>query len=200
MGLGGEEEVQAIRSLLHGAGVLVGLVLQDDLLEVEEGLLVVHLLPDLDHGLPRVLGLHAAAVVTHLVCHDVLHHKGLLEDGGGKHLLLNRQLDLDPLGVGLGPDEAGINQPDLGKALEPLEAEGEQLLGLEGAHHPLGRGLHVPLTELAPVNGGLLRDSLSDIHLILDAVHAHVGRVGRDRHTTVAAQAANKKKMKENWN
>jgi hypothetical protein len=121
------------------------------------------------------------------------------ERGGraGAYFLLNGELHLDPLGVGLGPDEAGINQPDLGETLEPLEAEGEELLGLEVAHHPLAWRLEVPLAELAPVNGGLLGNALGDIHLVLDAVHAHVGRVGGDGDSTLAAQTGMERKEKE---
>lgn len=37
-----------------------------------------YLLPNLNHGLPEVLGFHAVAVVTHLVLDDVLNHKHLL--------------------------------------------------------------------------------------------------------------------------
>ena len=39
------------------------------------------LLIHLHAGVPRVLGLDAAAVVAHLAAHDVLHHEGLLANG-----------------------------------------------------------------------------------------------------------------------
>ena len=38
-------------------------------------------LTHLHAGVPRVLGLDAAAVVAHLAAHDVLDHEGLLANG-----------------------------------------------------------------------------------------------------------------------
>jgi len=50
MGFGGEEKVQAVWLLVHAGGLLVRLVLQNNLLQEIEGLLVVHLKREIDKG------------------------------------------------------------------------------------------------------------------------------------------------------
>jgi hypothetical protein len=73
---------------------------------------VVDLLPDLDRSLPHVLGGEPRAVGALAVRDNVLDLKDLLEDGRRKDLLLDRQLDPDPLRVRLRPYERGVYQPD----------------------------------------------------------------------------------------
>jgi len=43
---------------------------------------------------------------------------------------------------------------------------------------------------LAPVERQLLGNALSNVDFVADAVHAHVGCVGRDDHTALTAQTA----------
>eukprot|EP00047_Mylnosiga_fluctuans_P011229 m.20129 g.20129 ORF g.20129 m.20129 type:complete len:556 (+) comp3504_c0_seq1:1194-2861(+) len=183
-----EVEVNAIRHRLDADGLRVLVVLDDQLLQVQERLLVADLLAGLHDGVPRVLGLAAVARVAHLVRDDVLDHKDLLQHGAGEDLLLNGQLDLQALRVGLGPDEPGIDETDLVEALETLEAEGEKLARLELALHPRARRVEVAAASAAVVDRHLLRDALADVDLGADAVDAHCGRVRRDLQTALAAQ------------
>jgi hypothetical protein len=67
-------------------GVLVGVMTKDQLLEEEEGPLVVDLLTDLDGRLPHVLGGKSSAVWALTVGDDVLDLEDLLEDGIGEDL------------------------------------------------------------------------------------------------------------------
>ena len=80
------EEVETIAHLLDGDGVLLGSVLEDKLLEEEEGPLMRDLLADLDEGLPGVLRSELGAVTTLRVLDDILHLEYLLKDCRCKHL------------------------------------------------------------------------------------------------------------------
>ena len=70
-------------------------MLEDDLLEKEEGALVVDLLPDLHHSLPRVRCRDFVAVLAVMVVNLVHNDERLLQDGTSRYLVLDRQLDLD---------------------------------------------------------------------------------------------------------
>lgn len=72
--------------------------------------------PDLHTCRPCVgVGVGPGAFKAHVVLDHILDHKGLLQDGSVKDLGLDSQLDLQALGVGLSPNEAGINKLDLGR-------------------------------------------------------------------------------------
>lgn len=64
-------------------------------------------------------------------------------------------------------------------------------------------GCNKPFTLLAEVHCNLLGDPLRDVHLSTQAGYAHVGWVGRNRHTTSTAQAGEKRirniKKQCNW-
>jgi len=141
-------EIKAVGDLANVCGSLVDAVLEDELLEEEERALVRDLLANLDHSAPRVLGLCSVARLADLAGDDELDDEGLLQDRRRKHLLLDRQLDLDTLRVGLGPDKAGVDQPHLVKATHLLQAQRQQLARLELAGEPLVGRLQVPLAKL----------------------------------------------------
>ena len=124
------EEVETIAHLLDGDGVLLGSVLEDKLLEEEEGPLVGDFLSDLDEGLPCVLRGELCAIWTLAVLDEVLDLEDLFEDGCGEDLLLDGKRDTKAFGVGFCPDEMGLCEADLVEALELLEADGEELLRL----------------------------------------------------------------------
>lgn len=50
------------------------------------------------------------ALQAHVVLHHKLHHEALLQDGAVEDLGLDGQLHLEPLAVGLSPDEPRVNQ------------------------------------------------------------------------------------------
>mmetsp|Transcript_1013 Transcript_1013/g.2515 ORF Transcript_1013/g.2515 Transcript_1013/m.2515 type:complete len:539 (+) Transcript_1013:278-1894(+) len=184
----GHVEVDALVDVLDLEALFVRAVPDNELLEVEEGTLVRHMLPDLNAGRPRVgVGVGAVAVQAHERLHDVLHLERLLQDGAVQDLLLHRQLGLQPSRVRLRPDERRVNELDLLQPLGALYAKGEQLLGLQVRAHPVLGRLQVAVALLAPQHADLLLDALRDVHLGLDAVDAHVGGVGLRLH---AAQAA----------
>lgn len=58
-----------------------------------------------------------------------------------------------------------------------LDTESEQLLALQLRMHPMLGRLQIATALLAPNNGELLLDALSDVNLRANAVDAHVGRV-----------------------
>lgn len=95
-------------------------VLQDELLEIEEGSLVIDLLAKLNHGVPRVLGGFALARVTHACAHRVRNIEVLLHDRT-EGFFLDCQLDDDAPAVRLRPDELGVDKPHLIETLELLE-------------------------------------------------------------------------------
>jgi hypothetical protein len=207
-------EVEPVGHLLDADGVGVRVVLEDELLEVEEGALVIDLLARLHDGLPRVIGEagRASRALHHL--HDELDDEHLLEDGRREDLLLHGDLHLEPSRVSLGPHEAGVDQLDLVHALDALQTERQQLARLELAVHPRVRRHQVPAhatpretprarnidthrerergklpaTVLALVNNDALGDALGDVDLPSDAGHAHVRRIGLDVDTANAAK------------
>ena len=105
----------------------VGSVLEDELLEEEEGSLVVHVLPQLDTRVPAVwVCIVPVAVEAHVPFDDVFDNEGLLEDGAVEDLGLDGQLDLQALGVGLGPDESSIDKLHLNWGQEKGESDAWQ--------------------------------------------------------------------------
>lgn len=84
--LGRVEEVESVLDLLHADRILVGVVLEDELLEVEERPLVVDLLANLHERAPGVLGGETSALGALSSLDDVLDFEDLLEDGGGEDL------------------------------------------------------------------------------------------------------------------
>lgn len=120
-----EEEIDTVWLLLDVQSVLMSIVLQDDLFQIEESSLVVNSLSGLNYGLPCVLGILSLTSLALLGGDNVLDLERLLQDGRGKHLsdpsegrgraaylFLDGELDFDTPRVGLGPDEAGIDEPD----------------------------------------------------------------------------------------
>ena len=191
----GEEEVEPLMMRLDTNTVFSGVVFDQQLLQEEQSLPLFSFLPHLDQTVPVVLGLSSVTVRTHLVGHSVLHHEGLLEDGPAHHLGLHLQLHLQPLAVGLRPQEVGVDQLDFAETLQLLETEGHQLPALQSCLDPLLWRLEISLTEPAELNGHLqagtelvvrrelytvsylLWDSLSDVNLSPETSHTEVGRV-----------------------
>jgi hypothetical protein len=84
------EKVEPVARLLDGDGVLLDAVLEDELLEEEEGPLVRDLLSDLDDRFPRVLGGEAGTVQALGVLDQELDLEYLFEDGGSQNLCTAR--------------------------------------------------------------------------------------------------------------
>lgn len=143
-------------------------MLDDQLLEVEERLLVVRLLADLHHRVPVVLRCRPVALVAVLVCHNILDHKLLLQNGRRKHLLLDHHFDLDALGMRLRPDEPSIYQSHLTQ-LQSLQAQRQELTRLEIA-------CHIVIRRLEIAGGGQLA------HALLSK-RAHSPRIGQQTYT-----------------
>ncbi len=174
-------------NLFDWDGLVMCVHFQDQLLQVQEGLLVSSSLSDLNNTLPVVLGLNSLTLIADLV-HDLkLDHACLLQNSTA-HVLLARDLDLDTLRVRLGPDEARIDQVQLVHALDALETQGEELTRLECCLHPCGRRLEVAFALAAELKQALLGQLFGDVDLGLNALHACVQRVLVDQHTALTAQ------------
>mmetsp|Transcript_5818 Transcript_5818/g.12669 ORF Transcript_5818/g.12669 Transcript_5818/m.12669 type:complete len:95 (-) Transcript_5818:410-694(-) len=87
-------------------------MLQDELLEVEEGALVIDALTDLNERLPTALTELGLTFDALLIPNDEDHDEALLQDGAGLHLLLHREADLEAHGMGFGPYPTGIDEAD----------------------------------------------------------------------------------------
>lgn len=70
------------------------------------------------------------------------------------------------------------------QAWDLLQADTQQLLGLELAGHP--RGAQVPVAAAALVQDDLLGNALCDVYLTPQAAHAHVSGIALDFHTAHA--------------
>lgn len=88
--LGGVEEVESVLDLSDRDGILVGVVLEDELLEVQESTLVVDLLANLNEGAPGVLGGETSALGALRSLDHVLDLEDLLKDGGREDLKQER--------------------------------------------------------------------------------------------------------------
>ena len=159
-------KVQSVGLGLDADGVSLHAVLQDELLEEEERALVLHLLSHL-HARGPLIGVCGCpgARVAHAPLHHVLHHECLLQDGAVQYLLLDRELDLQSLAVGLRPYEPGVHELDLTQALDSLDAEREEFFGLEVGADPVPRRLQVPRALVAVPHRALLLDTVRDVNL-----------------------------------
>ncbi len=80
-------KVQAITKRFDVCGLTVRIVLQNELLEPNEGAFMRHLLAKLDNGFPGQLRVHPGAVWTVLVAHHKLGDEDLLQDCVCEHLI-----------------------------------------------------------------------------------------------------------------
>lgn len=90
-----ELKVDAVAALLalDRRAPFGSIVLQNELLKVEEGTLVVHSLANLHLRLPEMRRVDSLAVVTLEVLDDELADERLLEFGAVENLFLNGELD-----------------------------------------------------------------------------------------------------------
>jgi len=80
------KEVQAIPDFLHGDGIFLSTMFEDELLEEQEGAFVGDFLSDLNEGLPGILCSESRAVWTLRVLYEELDLKDLFEDRCGQDL------------------------------------------------------------------------------------------------------------------
>jgi hypothetical protein len=121
------EKVETILLLVDGYGILMRIVLKDELFEVEKSSLVLHLLSDLDHGTPCVLGRKTCAVRALTVLNDELDFEDLLQDCRGEDLLLHRKLDSETLAVWFCPDETCVNETHFVETFQLLQTDSKEL-------------------------------------------------------------------------
>jgi hypothetical protein len=108
---GAEEEVEAAWRRGDADGERGLAVLDEELLEVEEGAAVGDVLAELDDGDPLVgVGLGAGAGVAEAVVDDELDGVRLLEDDAVEDLAAEAELEAEALGVGLGEDDLGAGK------------------------------------------------------------------------------------------
>lgn len=85
-------------------------MLENELLQVEEGSLVIHSLPDLYHRSPSIVRERCSAALALLVSQNKGDRHGLLEDGAVTDLLLHCDFELETSTVWLRPDPSGVNE------------------------------------------------------------------------------------------
>ena len=99
--------------------------------------------------------------------------------------------------MGFCPAKASINELDFVEPFELLNANGKEFFGFELACDPVLWRLKVASTAFAVVDGGGLRDALSDIDLAADTGNAHVGGVRCYR--SAAKTAENCRQSPRDW-
>jgi hypothetical protein len=177
VGLRLELEVETVVHFLNTQTLLSCVVFDDQLLQEEEGPLVVHSLSDLGHSHPGMGRVRLAAVLALQVHKNVFNNKTLLQKSSVHNLLLDSELHFEPLGMGLRVDKACIDQFDVLHSLELLQANGEELGRLKFASNP--GGSHVSVAVSAVLDDQVLGDAFGDIDLGFEAIHASV-RLVRD--------------------
>mmetsp|Transcript_12425 Transcript_12425/g.31512 ORF Transcript_12425/g.31512 Transcript_12425/m.31512 type:complete len:207 (-) Transcript_12425:253-873(-) len=122
-----EIKVQAVCFFLNSDDFLVGIVLQDQLFQVEERTLVIHLLSGLANCNPGMLCLRFLALGTHVCVDDIFDYKSLLQDSATIYLFLHCQLHFQAPAMGLCPHKASINQLHFVQTSQSLKAERQEL-------------------------------------------------------------------------
>ena len=91
-------EVQAMASfaLLDTHALVLGVVLQHQLLKEEECPFVINFLSHLHLRLPQMWCVSPLAVLTLQISHHQFDNESLLQHRPRQHLLLHRELDLEP--------------------------------------------------------------------------------------------------------
>ena len=184
-----EEEVDSVVHFFDVDGVLVGAVLKDQLLEIQERPLMRHLLAHLHAGPPCVVCVTLRAVRALVVVLLELDLECLLHDGALVDLRLHRDLDLYPPAVRLGPDEAGVYDSQLVESAQFSQAESEQFARFGVGDDP-GRGRGEPsVTVAAHEQNGFARDAAGNVRLQFYAVVAEGTREGAvNRRAAVCAE------------
>jgi hypothetical protein len=103
-----EVEIKSIVPFVYRDGFLFGIVLQDELFKEHESPLVGNLLPNLDLCNPDVRCEGLFAVFALLVYNYILNYKTLLKHSLVLNFFLHSNLDFEPLGMWLGPQEDGV--------------------------------------------------------------------------------------------
>ena len=198
LALVGEVEVHTISEGFDAQTATVGTVLEDELLQVEEGTLVVDALPDLDQTLPAALTELGLTFDALLIPNDEHNDKTLLQDGTCLDLLLDRETDLEAHGMRLGPNPASVDESNLvtcgiaaGQSTDLGQAQGHELTALQLASQPLASILMPSLAATALVEGGLGANAAGDVGLACEARGTRVGWVGSDGNAAHAAQDVN---------
>jgi hypothetical protein len=113
-------EVYAVVALADEEALGMGLMAEDKLLKEEKSALMGDVLADLHVSAPLLrVELGLGAVVTHRGLHLDLRNKGLLEDSASECFALDGEAELQATRVGLGPDEADVNEAQM---LQPSDA------------------------------------------------------------------------------
>lgn len=107
------EEIQPIPNFLHRYRILLGPMLQDQLLQVKEGSLVRHLLPNLYQRLPGVLGCQFSAVRALSMLYKILDLEDLFKDCRSQNFFLNCEGCAKTFGMWLGPYEVSLCEANL---------------------------------------------------------------------------------------
>ena len=119
-----EEEVNSIWLHLDPDGILLGIMLKNDLFQIEKRAFVFNLLPYLYHRLPLVDASGVAtAHIALLVFYDELDNKLLLQDCIRKHLFLYYKSDFDTTGMRFSPPKSCVHELDLIETLESLDTQ-----------------------------------------------------------------------------
>jgi hypothetical protein len=92
--------------------LLVGVMLQDQLLQPQERPLVRNLLPNLHTSLPSVLCRQSRTCRALSSVDNKRQDECLLQDSVGQNLFLDGDLDLDSSRMGFGPDIRCVDQSD----------------------------------------------------------------------------------------
>lgn len=168
----GEEEIDTIPGLFNIGRIVVRVVLENELLKMEERPLVRNVLSHLHAGTPMVLGVRLGAIRALLVHHHIDNFEGLLKDDIVGDRVLDGELQLDPAGVRLCPDERRIDNADFVEAFQFSEANGHQLARFGGGDGPCCRGEKPAFTVTTEIQSRFTLDSLRNVHRGFHAIVA----------------------------
>lgn len=172
------EEIESILDFLDGNRVLVGVVLEDELFEIQESTLVVDLLSNLHECSPSVLRRQSSTFRTLRSGDGVFNLEDLLQNCRGEDLFLNRQFYPQSFRMRFGPDESSIDQSNLAQSLQLPQTDGEQFPRFHVANDPLSWRSEISRATLAPIDRSFLGDSVRDIDRVSQAVEQRLAPFG----------------------
>ena len=192
-----EVKIHTITKGFDTKAATMSTVLEDELLQIEEGTLVIDSLADLNQTLPTALPELGLTLNALLIPHNEDHDEALLQDGARLDLLLHRKANLETHGVRFRPNPSSVDKTDLlacsilgpsAQSADLGKAQCHELTALEIAAQPFASILVPALTATALMQSCLRTDSASDVGFAGETRSARVGWVGSDGNAAHAAK------------
>lgn len=179
-----EVKVEPLALLFDVRAILMHVVVKDKLLNEQKSLLVVHILTQLNLSAPSTVRVLLFTIIALKIHNTETYFNTLLKSDTTENLLRHIQFNNKTLAVRLSPNKLSITQTQLTQAMNTLQAKLKKLLTLMFSANPNIWRTQKATTFTAKVNNFFFVQFQTQVKLILNTIHAHVTRVGRNGTTT----------------